>query len=118
MWAKKEYLNHIWWENAAVIDLLGYEVIKESQTKQFIKKVASSLHIKKMISKVYNKLKTDQAYENAIPNEKLLKKVKWLDLRWNSIPEDTCPNPIIKHYPNKSKEFRLKNMSEDLINGE
>jgi hypothetical protein len=33
MWAKTEYLDHKWWENAALLDIMGYNISKEPIVK-------------------------------------------------------------------------------------
>lgn len=33
VWAKTEYLDHKWWENAALLDLLGYDISHEPIVK-------------------------------------------------------------------------------------
>lgn len=80
IWNMHEYINHRWWENAALIDLLGFrELLKEGEVNNI--------------------------------NTELLKKIKWLDVCWNSLP-GLCESKhqIINHYAGRTFDFRLENM--------
>ena len=80
IWNKKEYIDHPWWENAAIIDLFGYHVLLAEQKPNNF-------------------------------NYKLLEKVRWLDLKWNSIFE-LCEtdDKIIEHFAGRPYEYRQTNM--------
>jgi len=83
IWEKEEYISHKWWENAALIDILGYhDLLNENQTQKL--------------------------------NLDLLKKIKWLGLEWNSLPQ-ICEseNSLIKHYASIPFEDRMTKMLHD-----
>jgi hypothetical protein len=85
LWAMAQYTNHKWWENAALLDILGYRNLLDSRQ----------------------------------PNEcdrRLLGRIEWLDLKWNSLPNlNESPEPIIKHYAGVPHQQRAEEMTLDLI---
>lgn len=85
VWAKEEYVHHQWWENAAVIDILGYHSLLNKDRPNTL-------------------------------NHDAIKRIKWLDLDWNSLP-GICESDraVIKHYASRSLEYRLAGMSNDFI---
>ena len=130
VWNKKEYIYHNYWENAAIIDLLGYkEVMYFNKYKMLANKIFYKLKIKKQAVKAFNLSKKilffnkSRKDDNAIvknvkypENPEIIKKVKWIDLKWNNLPGVAeTKNPIINHYPAKPYEERLKKMRIDSI---
>ncbi len=84
IWDMEKYIYHKWWENAALMDLLGYNNLLNNR-------------------------------ENNL-NLELLKKIKWLDLKWNSLPYICeAADPVINHYAGRPLEFRVKNMKRDWV---
>ncbi len=130
VWKMKKYLYNNIWENAAVADLLGYkDIIVINQKREFIEMLSYKFKLrflfnmlKKLLMKKHqlarplNKSIQELRSEFKKNNNPLLKKVKWLDKKWNSVPEDKSSNPIIKHYPNCSNNLRLKYMKKDFEN--
>jgi len=127
VWDKKEYIHHNWWENAAINELLGF-VIEKNSFKQFIHfwlyklklknliiKIIKKLNLVNFSSKIVNKNKTLSQIENKKTKENL-KKTKWLEKKWNSIPRNSSINPIIKHYPAMQQEERIREMIKDSSN--
>lgn len=83
IWGKREYIDHKWWENAAVIDLFGYHrLLNENQPNMFNMDLLS-------------KVKWLGLEWNSLPE----------------VCE--VQNPIIKHYAGRSLDFRISNMTKD-----
>jgi len=86
VWQMTKYISHPWWENAAVLDLLGYRFEL-----------------------------TGNMADNK-PEQQILEKVDWLPLEWNSLPclgrmnevghSGEVFDPIIVHYAGLSTEDR------------
>ncbi|MFA4952608.1 MAG: hypothetical protein WC584_00105 [Candidatus Pacearchaeota archaeon] len=128
-WNLKKYTYHNWWENAAVDELLGFkDIIDYRPWKLFISGILYRLKLKNIATKILSKVKyffkinnrsrlKKKSQENFSQDKKYkhnLKKVKWLDLKWDSLIKlDEHPNPIIQHYPAMSFEERLKKMTKD-----
>ncbi len=81
VWTHTEYLDHHWWENAAVLEELGYSV--------------------------------EPRVEIVRPN-RMRERVRHVDRGWNSILADPAPHPRVKHYPGRSREYRLEHLAADL----
>ena len=129
VWGLKKYTYHHWWENAAIDDLLGFkEIIKYNKYKLFFTGILYKITLKHQVTsflnkinlhKFLNKLFNNNTTKNLITIEtpkvnKNIEKVKWLDLKWDSLTRlDEDPNPIIQHYPAMSFEERLRRMTED-----
>ncbi|MEK6891390.1 MAG: hypothetical protein AABX03_04610 [Nanoarchaeota archaeon] len=136
VWNKKEYIYHNYWENAAIVDILGYkEVMSSNKYKLFFNMIFYKLKIKKFATKVFNLLKKLLPVKNKIDdksieernikmiryyeNPEIMKKVKWLDLEWNNLPGvkgSEAKKPIINHYPAKPYAERLYKMKQDFKN--
>ena len=84
IWTMTEYVDHKWWENAALLDLLGYDIETETEP---IRKVKSS---------------------------SLDRRIEWLGNEWNSISLDAAAQPIIVHYPGHTNEDRKRLMRADV----
>ena len=74
-------MQHDWWENAAVLDVLGYEL---------------------------------EPTVRLVRTPRIMRRVQFLDVAWNSIVEDAAEHPRIKHYPARSQEHRLEHLRADL----
>jgi len=90
IWDLSIYKNHVWWENAAIIHLISNEDFSEHGIQNNRKKL----------------------------NSHEMKKIKYLDIKWNSIPEvyngNACAKaPIIKHYAGLPLEYRYQCMIDD-----
>lgn len=84
VWEKEQYINHKWWENAAILDMLGYHgLLDETQP--------------------------DNLNQNLIGKIKWLG-LEWNSLP-NICESD---RPIIKHYAGRPMEYRLAHMKQDL----
>lgn len=134
VWAQTEFINHRWWENAAINYLLGFsEDIKESKIKQIVKGFLYKVGLKNFVTKVFvasglsgfiarrkkmKRLKREAVGDGVKKVEhksKYLDKVRWMDLRWNSLPGRLdVENPVINHYPARPFEERLEKMGRDL----
>ena len=78
VWAAERFVNHKWWDNAAVIELLGYDVSSPQRSTR---------------RQTLNR-----------------RRVRELDLAWNSIPGDCSGDPRIVHFPGMSQAERLAGM--------
>jgi len=130
IWNLKKYTYHNLWENAAVDELLGFkEIINYHPLKLFISGILYQLNCKAFVTKILSKIRSFFKISNSsklkkqekfVPDKKYkynLKKVKWLDLKWDSLIKlDEHPNPIIQHYPAMSFEERLEKMTKDFNN--
>ena len=131
-WNFKKYIYHNLWENAAINDLLGYrDTLVFNKYKIFIKEILYKLKCKNLITNliggtqinkyIYNLFEkpTKSNQDNVNQKEKNknidreLQKVKWLDSKWNSVPDYPSSKPIIKHYPSIPHQERLRRMIED-----
>lgn len=88
VWAKDKYCQHPWWEQAALMDIIGYRVEL-----------------------------TNDVNANNFDNP-WTEKIKWLPLEWNSWdrwkPEciGEVFDPVIIHYPGRPQDFRIEHMSK------
>lgn len=92
IWKMERYLNHCWQEQGALIDLLG------------------------LIGDLGDDHRKNLGFGSqwGEPNLELLRKVKKLDLKWNSFPgKAESNNPIINHYPSFSLPIRYRKMLRD-----
>jgi hypothetical protein len=92
IWDLSIYTDHVWWENAAIIHLISKEDFSDHS--------------------IPNNRKTLNDHE--------MKKIKYLDIKWNSIPEayegKACvDDPIIKHYAGFPFDYRYQCMNADFI---
>lgn len=83
-WDATKWIDHPWWENAAVLELMGHEVGDGP-------------------GPVVLKQRTPY-YRNA----------RFLGNEWNSIMVDEAAHPRIRHYPGRSQEFRLEHLARDV----
>lgn len=86
LWDYEEYVSHRWWENAALIHLMGYHRL----------------------------LRRDALN---VPDPVVLARVRWLDPRWNVVPDAGAPvpRPIIRHHTRgASRQERVAAMRADL----
>jgi hypothetical protein len=129
VWNSEKYIYHNFWENAAVIDLLGYnDALIYNKYKLAATKLLYKLGIKRLVTKILAKLKVNKIIFNIFDRPtkhslekkdygEILKKVKWLNLKWNSLPK-VCEsrNSIINHYPAMPYKERLERMIVDSKN--
>jgi hypothetical protein len=90
VWNKTEYMNHPWWENAALMAEIGYW------------------------QEISHGVKPNQ------PDQRTLSKIGWLPLEWNSVPTEVngepagiTQKPIILHFagmPNESRKREMKRL--------
>jgi hypothetical protein len=84
VWANESFIEHPWWENAALADLLGYRVSTRPARMELVR-----------------------------PTE-WFTGVQLLPLAWNSVAPDAARSPRVKHYAGLSHEVRLQAMGDDL----
>lgn len=125
VWSKKEYTYSIGWENAAVCDLLGFYT-KKNKLRSTIQKILYKLKIKNQTTKILKKLGISRLLSKSfemlnsksnIKNKQdssIFNKVKFINEKWNALPDYKLKDAVIKHYPSISYEERLKRMQEDL----
>jgi len=89
MWARTERRDHVWWENAALLDLLGYEIPDDPR-------------------------RPDAPPVRLARPRRILRRVTFLDVAWNSVAAHSSPTPRIRHYPGRSQEHRLERLAADL----
>ena len=83
IWEKRQYIHHKWWENAAVIDILGYHSLLHENQPDILN------------MDLLSKVKWLGLEWNSLPG----------------ICESE--NPIIKHYASRSLDFRISSMTID-----
>lgn len=82
VWETEHLIDHPWWEQAAMLELMGYDVTSE-------------IGVARMVNPTH-----------------WYAQVGWLDKRWNSISLDPHPAPYIRHYAGLSNGERLARMSQ------
>jgi hypothetical protein len=87
VWAAEQYVDHPWWENAAVLDLLGYELPADLTPPRKVRQTEFDAH------------------------------VELIDLEWNSTEgASLAPRPRIRHHGRRSGIPELRGrLLEDLI---
>jgi hypothetical protein len=87
VWAAEQYVDHTWWENAAVLDLLGYELPADLSPPRKVRRTEFDAH------------------------------VQLIDLEWNSTAgASLAPRPRIRHHGRTSDIPELRRrLLEDLI---
>lgn len=87
VWAAEEYVDHPWWENAAVLDLLGYELPPDLTPPRKVRRTEFESH------------------------------VELIDLEWNSTAgASLAPRPRIRHHGRTSDMPELRRrLLQDLI---
>jgi hypothetical protein len=86
VWAMTEFVDHPWWEQAAILTQLGFEIGGDH--------TAATAHIVRPTARFAG--------------------TKLLHREWNSISRDPAPRPRIKHYAGLTHEQRLAGMAADL----
>lgn len=84
VWNATKWIDHPWWENAAVLELMGHEVGDGPGPVT---------------------LKAATAYYRT---------AALLGNEWNSIMVDEAQHPRVRHYPGRSQEYRLEHLQRDL----
>jgi hypothetical protein len=86
LWAQTRFINHPWWENAAFIDLIGFDVTDDT-------------------SRPVRKVRTTE-WEDGI---------FWLDEEWNSLYRlSQLSSPRIRHYSSVPNWKRARLIRQDL----
>jgi hypothetical protein len=86
VWSRTEFVQHRYWENAAVMDLLGYDM------------------------KLYD---LELEPRRRLRPTSLLQGTQLINLAWNSIPDDPSAQPRFKHYAGQPMYARLVGMRAD-----
>ncbi len=92
IWKATQFIEHPWWENAALIYLLGYKIDLRGY------------EIRPTFSE---------------ENSPYLPYIKFLDKKWNSILADSSSQPQIKHFAGRTNQERsllLQNCLETYLN--
>lgn len=84
-WDMVQYVDHPWWEQAAMLDLLGYHIEPPGGL----------------------------AYPHGDTEWTPL--VGWLGTEWNSMGHDPHPDPVIKHFTPMSLTNRLEAMRAEVV---
>ena len=128
VWNKKEYTYHNYWENAAIIDLLGYKnsmnynksrlflngLLYRLKIKNFVTHFLRKTHLNTLSSKFFKNLPEKKSRKKKEIN---LARVKWLSSNWNNLPGRVeSKKAIVNHYPSKPFNERLAKMTEDVKN--
>jgi hypothetical protein len=74
VWNQRQFIDHPWWENAAAMVVLGYDIGKPTDTGYAMGPVT------------------------AVRNSRYRVLTSWLDKRWNSIVPDPADQPRIRHW--------------------
>jgi nucleotide-diphospho-sugar transferase len=118
VWSRTEFIDHPWWENAAVCDLLGYrvatwprrpgETLRDWPWRHSLRHAAWHLqcraqdHLGLQILRVVPKRGAPPPFLTLLGSE------------WNSIAADPSSSPRIKHYPGEPLEDRAAKMAADV----
>ena len=90
MWAAKRYVHHPWWENAALLDALGYDVPRFSRMERLLRRRSQPCRPAR-----------PSRYRDA---------TQFLPGEWNWSYLDRAPNPRIVHCLGVPVEQRLRDM--------
>jgi hypothetical protein len=89
VWARTEFVDHVWWENAAALAELGYTVPADPT-------VAGAEPVRLVRPSPFHR------------------RVQFLDPAWNSVLVHEADTPRVRHYPGRSQEYRLEHLRADL----
>ena len=98
VWASTRFIHHPWWENAALLSALGYDLpaaLEPGRTRR----IAARLRRRSL--------------ELARPSP-LLEQTQFLPTEWNSVSADRAEHPRIVHFPGVPVEERIRAMNEAL----
>lgn len=128
-WDMTEYIYHPWWENAAVMDLLGYGAeIDRSATRKLLVRALHGTGTHDVAVRLRRRLRSLLGSRQLANRSRVLQdtnlaniarrheeRVKWLDVAWNVFAE-TRPHDraIVHHYPARSLAVRQARMRADL----
>lgn len=97
LWGMTQHVDHRWWENAGVIEMLGYDDHWPWQRRPENVALGYGTTPIKWRRPTMTRLRT-----------------RFLDKRWNSVWADESADPAIMHFPGKSHAERLQMMSDAL----
>ena len=117
VWARTEYVDHPWWENAAVLSLLGYRVatwprrsgegLRPWPWRHSLRHLA--WHVQCRLDDYFGMKVLRVVPRRGAPPPG----VRLLGNEWNSIPADPSSAPRVKHYPGQAFQERVANMQAD-----
>jgi hypothetical protein len=128
VWGMRRYIYHEYWENAAVIDILGYEdslvynnlkiflntILYNTKTESLVKRLTSLKAIRRLLSTAAGSRQDTKLKDAPVPGKEP-KEVKWLSAEWNSAPGiHEVEKPVIEHYPARPYKERYIKMAEAL----
>lgn len=93
LWTAKRFIHHPWWENAALLHLLGYDL-----------PAALEPGLRRLSRRRLSKARPSP-YEDG---------VQYLPSEWNSVHPDLPDHPRILHFPGVPVEERLRAMTAAL----
>jgi len=117
VWSRHAYIDHPWWENAAVCSVLGYRLptwapppggFDRWPWRHSVRHLGWHLQMR-VRDRFGVQILPVRPKRGAPPAG-----VHLLDKAWNSIPADPAPHPRIKHYPGEPLDARLVKMRADV----
>jgi hypothetical protein len=102
LWGATRFIHHPWWENAALLAVLGYDLpsAMDPGLGGRLRRVASRL-----------RGRPPRALELARPSP-LLARIQFLSPEWNSVPPHSVEHPRIVHFPGVPVEERIQAMTD------
>jgi galactosyl transferase GMA12/MNN10 family len=104
LWASKRFVHHPWWENAALLDLFGYDLPGEldPSLRGYILRLTARLR-----GRPLRRL-------TLVRPSPFLAQTQFLPPEWNSVFPDLAEHPRIVHFPGVPVEERMRAMSDAL----
>jgi hypothetical protein len=104
LWGATRFIHHPWWENAALLAALGYDLpgAIEPGVRGRLRRVASRLRGRPL-----------RSLELARPSP-FLPHLQFLSPEWNSVPPHRVEHPRIAHFPGVPVEERIRAMTDAL----
>lgn len=108
VWGRRRLIHHPWWENAAILEALGYTLPRERPLRRRLGRAARALHRRPGAGA--GATATLMAPPSTNP---ALAGTYWLDTAWNTVLDDPSPHPRILHWPGQPLEQRLTAMAAE-----
>jgi galactosyl transferase GMA12/MNN10 family len=103
MWNATRFVDHPWWENAALVDALGYDL-----PGALDRGLRGRVH--RLAARLGHELRPCAP---ARPSP-YLARTQFLPVEWNSVPHDRAEHPRIVHFPGVGLEERARHMAAEL----